>query len=162
MNKYFYLAALLGLSVACSNNSNPPAEDSSASATAVDNSLVSSTPAAEYDTVKGKGKYTNVELSATLDPKMIAEGKTVYEVKCLACHKLTDEKLVGPGWKGITKLKSPEWIMNFMTNTDEMIDNDPHAKRMLELCMVRMPNQHLTDEETRNVYEFMRNNDQSK
>lgn len=160
MNKYFYLAALLGLSVACSNNSQPPAEDSSVATT--DNSLVTSTPAAAYDTVKGAGKYTHVELSATLDPKMIAEGKTVYEVKCLACHKLTDEKLVGPGWKGITKLKSPEWIMNFMTNTDEMIDNDPHAKRMLELCMVRMPNQHLTDEETRNVYEFMRNNDQSK
>lgn len=160
MNKYFYLAALLGLSVACTNNSQPPAEDSST--TTVDNSMVNSTPAAAYDTVKGAGKYTNVELSATLDPKMIAEGKTVYEVKCLACHKLTDEKLVGPGWKGVTKLKSPEWIMNFMTNTDEMIDNDPHAKRMLELCMVRMPNQHLTDEETRNVYEFMRNNDQSK
>lgn len=30
---------------------------------------------------------------------------------------------------------------------------------MLELCAVRMPNQSLSDEETRNVLEFMRKND---
>jgi mono/diheme cytochrome c family protein len=157
MKKYVYMAALLGLSYACSNNSQPPAEDSSSAA--ADNSMVDSTPAADYDSINGTGKYTKVELSATLDGKLIAAGKTVYDVKCAACHKLTDEKLVGPGWKGITKKKSPEWIMNFMTNTDEMIDKDPHAKRMLELCMVRMPNQHLSDEETRDVFEFMRDND---
>ncbi|RFM36983.1 c-type cytochrome [Chitinophaga silvisoli] len=163
MKKYVYTAVLLGLTWACSNNSQPSKENSSAPV-AEDNSLQSSTSAssAAYDSIKGAGKYTNVALSATLDQKMIAGGKTVYEVKCAACHKLSDEKLVGPGWKGVTKKKSAEWIMNFVSNTDEMIDKDPHAQAMLAVCMVRMPNQHLSDEETRDVLEFMRNNDSSK
>ena len=53
----------------------------------------------------------------------------------------------------------PEWIMNFATNPDVMIDKDPKAQAMLELCLVRMPNQNLTDDDARNIYEFMRKND---
>jgi cytochrome c551/c552 len=111
------------------------------------------------DDSKGKGKFTDVKLTHPLDHKMIDGGKAIFDVKCGACHKLTDEKLVGPGWKGVTDRRKPEWIMNFVTNTDEMIDKDPNAQAMLEKCMVRMPNQHLSDEDARNILEFMRNND---
>jgi len=114
---------------------------------------------AAADDSKGKGKFTEVTLTHPLDKAMVAGGKTVYDVKCAACHKLTDEKLVGPGWKGVTDRRKPEWIMNFVTNTDEMIDKDPAAQAMLEQCMVRMPNQHLTDDEARHVLEYMREND---
>jgi len=111
------------------------------------------------DDLKGKGKFTEVKLTHPLDKAMLADGKTTYDVKCAACHKLTGEKLVGPGWKGVTDRRTPEWIMNFVTNTDEMIDKDPAAQAMMEECMVRMPNQHLTDDEARHVLEYMRNND---
>ena len=111
---------------------------------------------------KGNGKFQNVVLTHPLDQKMIATGKTVFDVKCMPCHKLTEEKLVGPGWKGVTDRRKPEWIMNFATNTDEMIDKDPAAQALLEKCMVRMPNQHLSDEDARGVLEFMRNNDGKK
>jgi hypothetical protein len=30
---------------------------------------------------------------------------------------------------------------------------------MMEVCMVRMPNQNLTDDEARHILEFMRKND---
>jgi hypothetical protein len=49
--------------------------------------------------------------------------------------------------------------MNFATNPDEMLNKDPQAQAMLEECLVRMPNQNLTDDEARAVYEFMREND---
>ena len=49
--------------------------------------------------------------------------------------------------------------MNFVTNTAEMIDKDPKVQAQLELCLVRMPNQTLTDEEARHLLEFMRKND---
>jgi hypothetical protein len=72
---------------------------------------------------------------------------------------VTDEKLVGPGWAGVTSRHAPEWIMNFITNTDAMINKDPKAQAQLEICLVRMPNQNLTDEDARNLLEFMRKND---
>jgi hypothetical protein len=112
-----------------------------------------------YDPERGQGKFTHVDIPDKLDPAKATAGEKVYNVKCSSCHKLTDEKLVGPGWKGVTQRHKPEWIMNFVTNPDEMIDKDPKAKAMLEICMVRMPNQNLDDEAARNVYEFMRKND---
>jgi cytochrome c551/c552 len=90
---------------------------------------------------------------------MADAGLKVYEVKCASCHKLTDEKLVGPGWKDVTKRHKVDWILNFVTNTDEMLEKDSKAQAMLELCLVRMPNQNLSDEEARNAYEYMRKND---
>ncbi len=107
------------------------------------------------DESKGKGKFTEVKLNTPLDQTMVATGKSITDVKCVACHKLTDEKLVGPGWKGVTNRRKPEWIMNFVTNTDENLDKDAAAQALLEKCMVRMPNQHLSDEEARSVLEYM-------
>jgi len=113
----------------------------------------------DYDPNRGEGKFTKVELGASLDATKADNGKKVYDVKCGACHKLTDEKLVGPGWSGVTSRHAPEWIMNFITNTDVMIDKDPKAQAQLEICLVRMPNQSLSDDDARNLLEFMRKND---
>src|SRR5690554_982214 len=78
---------------------------------------------------------------------------------CLSCHKLTSERLVGPGWAGVTERRTPEWIMNFITNPDPMIDKDPELQAQLEVCLVRMPNQNISDDEARQILEFMRKND---
>lgn len=118
----------------------------------------SSEKAAALDS-KGVGKFSNVELGTALDKTMAEGGLKVYDLKCSACHKLTDEKLVGPGWKNVTSRRKAEWVMNFATNTDEMLNKDPAAQSMLEECLVRMPNQNLSDGDARNIYEFMRKND---
>lgn len=114
-----------------------------------------------YDPKRGEGKWTaeSLALSDKLDEAMATAGETASGVKCGSCHKYTDEKLVGPGWKDVTVRRTPEWIMNFITNPDPMLDKDPEAQAMLELCLVRMPNQSLTDEEARQLLEFMRKND---
>lgn len=112
-----------------------------------------------YDPNRGEGKFHDVQVSDKLDEAMAEKGEKIYDLKCSACHKLTNERLVGPGWKGVTKRQTPAWIMNFVTNTDEMITKDPKAQAMLEICLVRMPNQGLSDDDARNVLEFMRKND---
>ena len=112
-----------------------------------------------YDPNRGEGKFHDVKLGDKLDASMAAQGEKIAELKCQSCHKMTDERLVGPGWHGVTTRHKPEWIMNFMTNTDEMIDKDPKAQAMLEICMVRMPNQSLSDQDARDILEFMRKND---
>jgi mono/diheme cytochrome c family protein len=112
-----------------------------------------------YDPNRGEGKFTEVKLDAKLDAAMALNGEKVYSVKCGSCHKLTSEKLVGPGWLGVTSRHKPEWILNFITNTDEMLNKDPKAQAQLEICLVRMPNQNLADTDARALLEFMRKND---
>ncbi|GAB2829739.1 c-type cytochrome [Ferruginibacter profundus] len=112
-----------------------------------------------YDPNRGEGKFTKVDVGATLDATLAANGEKVYGVKCSSCHKLTEEKLVGPGWKGVTSRHTGVWIMNFITNTDEMLNKDPKAQAQLEICLVRMPNQNLSDDDARALYEFQRKND---
>jgi cytochrome c2 len=107
-------------------------------------------------------KAEDVHLTNPLNAEWVAQGKAIYDVKCQACHKLTSEKLVGPGWLGVTKRRKPEWIMNMATNVDMMLEKDPQAQKLLEECLVRMPNQNLTKDEARTIVEFQRSNDGEK
>lgn len=154
MKKFLVLASVVFAIIACNSGDTPDSSSTTAS-----NDAGQTIPAAEYDTARGKGKFMNVELSETLDKPMADKGKVVYEVKCASCHKLNDERLVGPGWAGVTERNTPEWIMNFVTNVDEMLTLDPKAQAQLELCLVRMPNQNLSDDDARSLLEFMREND---
>ena len=111
------------------------------------------------DDGKGFGEIKNVILNDPLDAEMVAAGKNIYEVKCAACHKLTDQRVVGPGWAGLTKKRKPEWIMNMTYNPDIMLKEDPVAKELLKECLVIMPNQNLSKGDARDVLEFMLDND---
>lgn len=103
-----------------------------------------------------------IELTTPLNKEWVATGKGIYDTKCLACHKLSNEKLVGPGWSGVTKRREPVWLMNMITNVDMMLEKDAEAQKMLEECLVRMPNQNVTQEDARKLIEFMRSNDGEK
>jgi cytochrome c551/c552 len=149
MKKITIVLAALLLLYACNSNENKPSEQ-----------LEVITPAkSTYDPNRGIGKFTTVDLGDKLDKKMADAGQAIFDVKCSSCHKLTEEKLVGPGWKGVTKRYTPQWIMNFITNPDEMLNTDPKAQAQLEICLVRMPNQNLSDEQARQILEFQRKND---
>lgn len=101
-------------------------------------------------------KTGDIQLTNPLNQEWIKTGQSVYDLKCMACHKLTEEKLVGPGWKGLTKVRKPEWIINMITNVEMMLETDPEAQKLLEQCLVRMPNQNVSKEEARSILEFMR------
>ncbi len=101
----------------------------------------------------------SVEITTPLNQQWVTAGKGIYDMKCLSCHKLTADKLVGPGWSGVTKRRQPVWIMNMITNVDVMLAKDEEAQKLLELCLVRMPNMNVTVDEARQLFEFMRSND---
>ncbi len=153
MKKIIIISTLGTLLFACSGTGN---KESTPDASA-ENKAASGNPS--YDPKRGEGKFTKVDVGEHLNAAMADAGKKVYDVKCSACHKLTNEKLVGPGWAGVTTRREPVWIMNFVTNTDEMITKDPEAQAQLEICLVRMPNQNLSDDDARSLLEFMRKND---
>jgi cytochrome c2 len=151
MKKILIVLSLVGFIYACGNSSSGNQQP------AADNTKA--TDVSTYDPERGTGKFTHVDVKPQLDVAMAEAGNKIFDVKCFSCHKLTEEKLVGPGWKGVTTRYKAEWIMNFATNTDEMLSKDPKAMAQLEICLVRMPNQGLTDDDARHIYEFMRKND---
>jgi cytochrome c len=107
-------------------------------------------------------KESDITLSNPLNAEWVTGGKSIYELKCQSCHRLTGDKLVGPGWKDVTKRRQPVWIINMITNVDMMLESDPEAQKLLEQCMVRMPNQNISKEDARIILEFMRSNDGEK
>ncbi len=159
MKKTLLLSSFALLLWACGGGEHKPVDPTTdnvpaeGSAPAQDNTSASGGANAN---AKGFGKFDKVDLPDKLDPAMAKKGEDVYKMKCASCHRTDDKKLVGPGWAGVTKRRTPEWIMNFVTNVDENLEKDEASKQMLEECLVRMPNQNLSDDDARNTLEYMR------
>jgi cytochrome c551/c552 len=152
--KLILLATVAGFILVACNNNPQEGNANNPAITKTDSGTV-----AGGNSSKGIGRFKEVPLTHPLDSGMVAAAKLTFDAKCSACHKLTDEKLVGPGWKGVTDRHTPEWIMNFITNTQVMLDKDLAAQAEVVTCLVRMPNQDLTDEQARQMLELMRQND---
>ena len=155
--KYLFTITFITLLFSCTpekpkNNEEYPAQPSTKSA--VEDII--------NDPTKGLGAVKTVTLKTPLELDRVGRGLAIYEMKCSACHKLTDQRVVGPGWKEVTKRRQPEWIMNMITNVDVMLEKDPEAQKLLELCLMRMPNQNMSIGDARDVLEFMRQNDGEK
>ena len=116
----------------------------------------------KVDDGRGVGQIKQVTLNTPIEQDRVIRGKAVYEMKCSACHRLDDQRVVGPGWKDVTKRRKPEWIMNMITNVDVMLEQDAEAQKLLELCLTRMPNQNVSVGDSRDILEFMRQNDGEK
>ncbi len=152
--KYILVIALACLIFSCAPDK--PAADSKE--TDANKSAVE----AITDPTKGIGAIKNVTLNSPLDAERVNRGLEIYNMKCQACHKLDDKRVVGPGWKDVTKRRKPEWIMNMILNVDIMLEQDEEAQKLLELCLMRMPNQNVSVGDARDILEFMRQNDGEK
>jgi len=108
---------------------------------------------------KGIGEIKHVNIAEAIDEVMAKKGKSIYDMKCSACHITGEKRIVGPGFAGVTNRRTPEWIMNMITNVDVMLDEDPVAQKLLEECLTRMPNQNVSIGDARDILEFLRQND---
>lgn len=90
-----------------------------------------------------------------LDATLAAKGKTAFDIKCVACHKI-NERLVGPALAGVTERRSPAFIMNMVLNPDEMVKKHPAVKALLAQYYVPMTFQDVTQEDARAILEYLR------
>ncbi len=143
-----YLFLILAVAwIACGS----PSSDSSTSS--------NESTSTRIDDGKGVGEIKQVTLTNPLNQQMVESGKAIYEMKCAACHRLTDQRVVGPGFLGVTERRKPEWIMNMITNVEVMLEEDAAARALLEECLTRMPNQNVSVGDARELLEFLRQND---
>lgn len=110
------------------------------------------------DDGQGVGKYKNDEYAA-IDEIQVAKGAEVFTAKCAACHKLTSDKVVGPGLLGVTKKRTASWLLNMITNPEEMTKKDPEAQKLLAEHLIQMTFQDVNDEQARQIVAFLQKND---
>ena len=151
-NKLLSLATIASLIflMSCGSNEEKKSDDGSAP-----QSMVQDAP---KDDGQGIGKFKNITL-APLDEKLAAQGKIVFEAKCSACHKSTDQRVVGPGLKGVTERRQPAWILNQITNPVEMTQKDPTSKELLATYLTQMTFQDVSDDQAKQILEYFRQND---
>ena len=57
---------------------------------------------------------------------------------------------------GLFERRTPEWVMNMILVPDKMEKEDPIAKKMVEEYKTLMLNQRLTEQQAREVLEYLR------
>ena len=113
-------------------------------------------PACHAEEMKyGIGPIRDLDLEDEIDDDLVAAGQEIFTTKCSACHKL-DERYVGPPLGGVTERREPEYVMNMILNTDEMVARHPEVKELLAQYYTPMPDQQLTEEDARAVLEYLR------
>jgi cytochrome c551/c552 len=103
---------------------------------------------------KGIGPIKELELAA-IDQNMVKTGEQLFQSKCALCHTL-DQKKVGPPLREATKIFSPEFIMNLLLNTEEMLQKNEHMKAEVKEFATEMLNPELTREQARAILEYLR------
>jgi mono/diheme cytochrome c family protein len=90
-----------------------------------------------------------------VDKELSEKGEAIFQGKCSACHKMA-ERYVGPALGDVTKRRAPAYILNMILNPEEMYTKHPAAKQLLAEHMTQMPNLALSQDEARQVLEYLR------
>ncbi len=90
-------------------------------------------------------------------------GKTIFENRCKACHRVSNDKLVGPGLAHVNQRRDKEWLIKFVRNSQKLINSgDEMAKKLFnEYNQTIMPaNKDLSDKEINNVLSYIKEQSQ--
>lgn len=131
--------------------------DASSSAPAASASAVDPTTGlTAFELQNGIGPLTAAaKIDSPVDKKLAEKGEKLFEEKCGACHKFS-ERYVGPPLADVMKRRTPTFMMNMMLNPGGMVERHPETKKLLAEFLVPMPNQGLTPDEARQVFEYLR------
>jgi cytochrome c2 len=91
-----------------------------------------------------------------LNEELAVKGEKLFAQKgCNACHTVSDQKLVGPGLKGLNTRTTYRWSIAMILNPDSMLKNDERAKQLLKEYGVPMPYQGITFEEAEAILHYI-------
>jgi cytochrome c len=114
--------------------------------------------AAELTAFEVKNGIGPLKSELTVGPvnhAMAERGEKTFEAKCSACHKMA-ERYVGPALGTVTERRTPTYVMNMILDPEAMYTRHPEAKKLLAEHLTQMPNLGLTQDEAREVLEYLR------
>jgi hypothetical protein len=104
---------------------------------------------------KGIGPVKNIELGP-LNKKMADDGKALFMSKCTVCHDL-DQKKLGPPLRNVTSNRTPEYIMNLLVNSSQMLKEDIILKDLIKKYNnLPMTDPGFNQAQAREVVEYLR------
>lgn len=107
-----------------------------------------------------KPSHSNSKKYQKVDSVSVSKGYMLFKTNCKSCHDPTlRKKKVGPPLLGITDRRDSVWIMNFIRNSQKMIqEGDLEAIQVYkEYNMGPMPRFYmLPQEELNNIYFYLK------
>lgn len=73
---------------------------------------------------------------------------------CNGCHVI-GQVSSGPDLTGAIARKGEQWVYEFTLKPESKF-NEPYTKALIEYFNLRMPNQHMTEAESKDIVEYMK------
>src|SRR5688500_14624291 len=91
------------------------------------------------------------------DAAAVKKGKILFEMRgCASCHSFGEGEIAGPDLSGVTERRDQEWLTRWLKSTDEMLESDATAKKLLRKYKgIRMPNLRLSDDEVEHLLVYI-------
>jgi protein SCO1/2 len=92
------------------------------------------------------------------------KGRYMFSKTCAPCHTIGGGDKIGPDLQGVTNVRDPKWLKEFITAPDTKIDGkDPIATALYEKYKhLRMPNLALIPEDVDTLIKFLKAQDAKK
>jgi nitrous-oxide reductase len=104
-----------------------------------------------------RAKDALVRLVATKQSASAQAGERTFgEGGCSGCHVI-GKVSSGPDLTGALQRheNGEKWVSKFILNPEEMYD-DPYVKSMIDYFNLKMPNQHMNEQETKDIIEYLK------
>ena len=85
-------------------------------------------------------------------------GEKLFKDNCTQCHSAGENKVIGPGLKGIHERREEAWLLKWVKGSSAMIKSgDEYAVKIFnDNGKVVMPNQNLSDDEIKAVFAYVK------
>ena len=104
-----------------------------------------------------RAKDTLVRLIATKQSDAAARGeKTFAEGGCNGCHVI-GKVSSGPDLTGVLQRheNGEKWVADFILDPEKKY-GEPYVKGMIDFFNLKMPNQHMSEKETKDIIEYLK------
>lgn len=99
--------------------------------------------------------YSYISYGIDLPPEA-EKGEALFLQKCSSCHTIGKGRLLGPDLMGVTERRSSDWLEEFISDPQKLIDKkDPIALKLLEDYKIKMPPSGLNREDVKLIISFL-------